>query len=311
MVELKLDSLKDYGLISIIIGLIVAGAGFTYHEWYNIPKLTYEELDSYPIGNEGKIIPIIIRNDGHDKATNIRITIDTGGQIQNVEKITPENLQLEIDNNRIIANLDRLVEDSQITFYIKVDTLSSNPINQIFITSDQGPGKIYGTSGFSTIYLLIGISTILIALQLHFRSSNYELSKAIESIESKETIKHSAAQNLILSYLCDNYDLKAEAEEYRKANYKINYWSEADRIGKLGIDNPKLDVTEKWKNVLFDLINYAGVAEDSISIIYFNIARIEQAEGNKADSEKHLQEARKYSKELIDKRLKIDPLLKS
>lgn len=306
MVELKLDSLKDYGLISIIIGLIIAGAGFTYHEWYDIPKLTYEELDSYPLGNEEKIIPIIIRNEGHDKATNIRITIDAGGQIQNVEKITPENLLLEIDNNRIIANLDRLVEDSQITFYIKVDTLSNNPINQIFITSDQGPGKIYGTSGFLTINLPIIILAVFITLQIVIRKFY-----ASKTIENKENKKHTDEQNLILSYLCDNYDLKAEAEEYRKANYKIKYWSEADRIGKLGIDNQKSDVTEKWKNVLFDLINYAGVAEDSIGIIYYNLARIEKAQGNEDNVKKHLQKARKYSNKLIEQREKIDPIFKS
>lgn len=310
MVEFKLNSLWDYGLISIIIGLIVAGAGFTYHEWYDIPKLTYEELDSYPLGNEGKIIPIIIRNEGHDKATNIRITIDAGGQIQNVEEITPENLQLEIDNNRIIANLNRLVEDTQITFYIKVDTLSNNPINQIFITSDQGPGKIYGTGGFSTIdkFIVIFIFIVFLIAVWNLYEGH---SKAIETKETKETNKHTGAQNLIISYLCDNYELKAEAEEYRKANYKIEYWSEADKIGKLGIDNPKSDVTEKWKNVLFDLINYADVAEDSIGIIYFNLARIEKAQGNEDNVKKHLKEAKKYSNKLIEQREKIDPIFKS
>ena len=311
MVEITLDFLKEYGLIGIIIGLIIAGAGFTYNEFYNIPELTYEELDSYPLGNEGNIIPIIIRNEGHDKATNIRITINAWGQIKNVEKITPENLQLEIDDSRLIVNLDRLVEKSQITFYLKVNTLSNNPINQIFITSDQGPGKIYGTSGFSTIYLILGI---LMASQLLNRKSNNKISKIVKDIENIENIenkKHSGEQNLIFSYLCDNHGLKAEAEEYRKANYKIQYWSEADRIGKLGIDNPKSDVIEKWKCVLFDLINYAGIAEESIGIIYYNLARIEKAQGNENNVKKHLQAARKYSNKLIEQREKIDPIFKS
>ena len=297
------EYLKDYGLLGIVITLILAGGGFAYQEWYDIPKLTYESLDSYPLGNDECIIPILIRNEGNDKATDIRITIYAGGEIQNVEEKSPENLRIEIDNNKLIVFLDRQVEKSQIALYLRVKTLSKNPINDISITSNQGMGKEYGLNE-SFINKIIIIPSILLGTI----SIMLVKSKMQRTVTNKDN-KHSGKQNLILSYLCDIHDLKLEAEEYRKAKYQIEYWSEADRIGKLGLINPKSDVTEKWKNVLFDLIDYAGVTEDSIGIIYYNIARIENAQGNKDDADKHLLKAKKYSNGIIDMRVKIDPIM--
>ena len=69
--------------------------------------------------------------------------------------------------------------------------------------------------------------------------------------------------------------------------------------------------SRKKYHVLFDLINYAGIAEESIGIIYYNLARIEKAQGNENNVKKHLQAARKYSNKLIEQREKIDPIFKS
>ena len=153
------------GSLGVIIGLIAGGFYFAYDEWYNTPKLTYETLDSYPLSTSEQIVPIIIRNEGHEKATNVRITVYASGDIQNVQEKTPEELKLETSNNTLIANLPRLIDNSQITFYLQINTFSQKPINDILITSDQCSGGIHETSG-SDYYQLISVFLLLITLPL-------------------------------------------------------------------------------------------------------------------------------------------------
>lgn len=141
-----MDWLKVVTAFSIIAGSIAGGFIFAYNEWYKTPKLTYETLDSYPLNNEEQIIPIIIRNEGHEKATNVRITVYSGGDILNVQEKTPEELSLNTKNNTLIADLPRLVDNSQITFYLRIKTFSQKPINDILIVSDQGSGGIHKSS---------------------------------------------------------------------------------------------------------------------------------------------------------------------
>ena len=149
----------------VIIGLILAGFNFAYDEWYNTPKLTYEILDSYPLSASEQIIPIIIRNEGHEKATNVRVTVYASGDIQNVQEKTSEELILETSNNTLIANLPRLIDNSQITFYLQINTFSQKPIDDILIASDQSSGGIHETSG-SDYYQLISVFLLLITLPL-------------------------------------------------------------------------------------------------------------------------------------------------
>jgi hypothetical protein len=161
----KTDWVKTISSIGVIVGLIFGGINFAYNEWYKVPQLTYETLDSYPLSGDESIVPIIIRNEGHEKATNVRITIYTGGNIQIVQQKTPEELRLSNENNTLIATLSRLVDNTQITLYLKVKTLSSKPINEILISSDQGSGGIHETkSQLADSLILIG--TILTSVGL-------------------------------------------------------------------------------------------------------------------------------------------------
>jgi len=159
-----MDWVKVVTALGIIIGIIAGGFNFAYNEWYKTPKLTYETLDSYPLSNEEQIIPIIIRNEGHEKATNVRITIYSGGDILNVQEKTPEELSLNTKNNTLIADLPRLVDNSQITFYLRIKTFSQKPINDISIVSDQGSGGIHETSNSGQPYWAFNVIAILLLM---------------------------------------------------------------------------------------------------------------------------------------------------
>ncbi|VVB94055.1 Uncharacterised protein [uncultured archaeon] len=139
------DLAKTIAPIITIALIIFGGASFIYNNWYKTPKLTYETLDSYPLSNEEYIIPIIIRNEGHEKATNVRITVYTAGNIDpSIPKKTPEELTINIESNStLIANIPRLTDGTQILLYPKVKTLSQKPINEVLIASDQGSGSVY------------------------------------------------------------------------------------------------------------------------------------------------------------------------
>ena len=130
----KADLAKTIAPILSIALVLFGGLYFAYNEWYKTPKLTYETLDSYPLSSDEYVIPIIIRNEGHEKATNVRITIYDAGNIgQDIPKKTPEEITINLESNStLIANIPRLTDGTQIILYPKVKTLSQKPINDIW-----------------------------------------------------------------------------------------------------------------------------------------------------------------------------------
>ncbi len=306
----KTDWLKTISALGIVLGLIFGGFTFAYNEWYDVPKLTYESLTSYPLSSGETIIPIIIRNEGREKATGVRITIYTSGEIQSVQQKTPEELKLKVENNMLIANLDRMVDKSQITFYLRVKTLSQAPIDDILIASDQGSGSIHERERTTTNTNQFYFSTIIIILMtLIFATYTFRIRQI--KIGGETEGLHSGEQNLIFAYLCDIHGLNEEASVYRKKDYGIQYWSEADGIRQIVQGNPSSENTDKWKSVLSDLLDYARVTKDSRGIIQYNLACIEHLQGNKEDAHKYLEKAKEYSKDIVEERLKIDPMFKT
>lgn len=163
-----MDWVKAVAALGAIIGIIAGGFNFAYNEWYKTPKLTYEILDSYPLSDDEQIIPIIIRNEGHEKATNVRITVYSGGDILNVQEKTPEELRLNTKNSTLIVELSRLVGNSQITFYLRIKTFSQKPINDILIVSDQGSGGIHKSTSSDYLSGVSIATTIMASLFLLF-----------------------------------------------------------------------------------------------------------------------------------------------
>lgn len=152
------------GLFTLIGGIL----SFIYWQYYNLPKLNYEILPTYIMGDE-KIVPVIFRNEGHAKATDIRIKISCSGPIQNLFEDIPEKFTSERDNqNVIIYRLDRFTKSIIATIYLKISSLSDEPINVISITSDQGPGHKYKKLTPLSLEERLGIVLTSFALGLLF-----------------------------------------------------------------------------------------------------------------------------------------------
>ena len=118
--------------------------GFVYKEFYKVPRLSYRIIRPYVKGDE-KTVPIIFSNDGHANATNVRITINCNGPIQEISKEEiPENFETErSDQNTLIYKLDRLTSKIPFTTYLTISSSSDRPISNVTITSDEGSGREY------------------------------------------------------------------------------------------------------------------------------------------------------------------------
>lgn len=159
----KIDLGTIITILSFIFALIVGGLYFGYNEWYKTPKLTYEILDKYPLNKDIQITPIIVRNEGHEKATNVRISMDASGIIQDIEIKSPEEIHYNIkNNNTFVADLTRIAAESEIIFYMKVETQSKEPINNILIVSDQVSGSIHEKTYdiYGSLGLILGILSV-------------------------------------------------------------------------------------------------------------------------------------------------------
>ena len=134
-----IDLLFGGGLAGIIIVII----GFYYFEFYKTPKLTYQIFQPYEKEDE-KIVPIIIGNEGHTNATNVRLTIKCNGPIQELSEEIFEEVKIERQNqNIVIYKFPRLTHQISIPIYITLSSLANQAIDKIEITSDQVTGQEY------------------------------------------------------------------------------------------------------------------------------------------------------------------------
>jgi hypothetical protein len=121
---------------------------------------------------------------------------------------------------------------------------------------------------------------------------------------------HSDDQNEVIAYLFNIHGCPDIAEDYLKRHRVPSYWSEADHIAAVAIKEIDADMKEKRKQILIDLLNYAGIAPVSQGIIHYNIARISKHQGKLEESQEHLTKAAKLIPRLLKKRLDLDPIFK-
>ena len=152
------------GIISIIPTILL----IYYKISYNKPKLYYSnDLQSYSMDDE-IIFPIIIGNNGHAKATNVRLTIDfVEGNVLNVCEKIPDNFSKKIENeNRFIYEFKRIASSTNFPIYFKVSKKGAR--YKTTIVSDEGPGSIKSPeivlsreeflfAIFYVIFIIIGI----------------------------------------------------------------------------------------------------------------------------------------------------------
>ena len=127
-----------------------------------------------------------------------------------------------------------------------------------------------------------------------------------DKFESKGV--HSDDQRRIMAYICELNDLDTEAKYYRSLNASTAYWSESDRLAISAIKIGTKDSVQKVKQILITLIDYADVNKSSTAIILFNIARLCFWLGEADEAQKYLEESKSLGGDIIEARLKIDPI---
>lgn len=113
-----------------------------------------------------------------------------------------------------------------------------------------------------------------------------------------------------MAYLLGVHGLTALAKEYLSRVSDAAYWSESDSLASQAINSNDPAFFEKIETILGELLHHEGIAGNSLGIIYYNIARIKAAKGDKEGALESLRLAREKAPEIIELRLKIDPVLR-
>lgn len=122
--------------------------------------------------------------------------------------------------------------------------------------------------------------------------------------------QHTGDQNQIIAYLCGLHGLENQVERYLALPNQTTYWAEMDRLTSIAIINNESDLIQKVKIIISDLIEYAGMADSSVGIGYYNLARLEKSLQNDAKAQEYIEKAKKEIPKLLKTRLKLDPLFR-
>jgi hypothetical protein len=122
-------------LVTSSIALAAFGLPFWYTNGYNVPDLTVSGTPTQ--SSNTWTLPAVVYNEGHAPATNVRVTIDVSGTIQNYTYRSPENITVvKAVLNELIFKMPRLAARASANFTVVSNT--SSPSFHIWLTADQG-----------------------------------------------------------------------------------------------------------------------------------------------------------------------------
>jgi hypothetical protein len=122
--------------------------------------------------------------------------------------------------------------------------------------------------------------------------------------------KHSGDQNEVIAYLCGIHGLDKQVERYLTLPNKTSYWAEMDRLASMAIASKSQDIANKLIAIIDDLIKYAGMADSSIGIGHYNLARLYKFVNDNNKCDNNLRLAKKKIPKLLATRMQIDPIFK-
>jgi hypothetical protein len=150
--------------------------------------------------------------------------------------------------------------------------------------------------------LLVAASSALLAVTaaLMFVTLNKNTPKRLY------TVKHKDDERDIVAFILGIHGFHEEAKWARSSDRRLSYWSEADRLTEIVLQDGNKDKISKAVTCLECLLNYADVDPLEALLIHFDIARLAVATGDEASARKHLAAARGKGHEVIEKRLIMD-----
>ncbi|EJL6264453.1 hypothetical protein NMS06_003456 [Vibrio cholerae] len=115
--------------------------------------------------------------------------------------------------------------------------------------------------------------------------------------------KHSGEQRDVVAYILGVNGLNLYANEIRMFPRDISYWSLADHLCEKWIDSGDKEVQRKGAASLIELIGYARIAEESITLIKTSVVRLSQESGSLSDSDPILLELKSSKSDVVQQRL--------
>src|SRR5712691_1739163 len=136
---MAISDTAGFKIMVVIVGALAAfGTTFGYNTVWNVPDV---HVSGTPAASSNVwTLPLVIDNQGHQAATNARLTIDVNGTIQSYTYASPENVSLvRASSNELIFKIQRLAPNASANFTIAA--AAATPTFHIWVTADQGSAK--------------------------------------------------------------------------------------------------------------------------------------------------------------------------
>ncbi|MCW4028258.1 MAG: hypothetical protein NWE92_01240 [Candidatus Bathyarchaeota archaeon] len=300
-------------IVTAILSLAVAVVAPMIVNYVNTPqlKLQFYSQDTLPFkASEIQIASyqIVIKNDGSKALDNIICQVSLSGA--KIDQYTfspsaPFTYSQENTTNKVTIKIDNLNPRESGTIYI-LGTSESQLPNQpeIQLRADGVTGEeavstnnVLSTPWYETAIMVMAVSFMALA-------SGLVTFRRVANRSAKYT-----DQNDCLGYLCGNHGVYSEMDRYYDKS-EVLFRNEADRLTAIAVKNP--EERKKIQAVLLDLLGYADhVSPVSKGIIFFNLAKIAKLMGDQTQQNQYLEDAKKYAKDTVEARLKIDQILKT
>ena len=202
------------------------------HSYY-VPVLTYQKFQPYKLSDREQILMIVVANEGRSVATDLRVRIETTGEIKDYRYDNIEETTATKDTNSLTLKSKRLLQGTKREISITILTSDLNPIKGISVTSDQvvgeekAPQSTQGDIPF--LLFLIALVAFVMLYVLNDRTLRRSLDLANKRWYDSYTaqVKADREVNLIQK------ELDRTKTELQKTNRELHkYMSDFDQIVK-------------------------------------------------------------------------------
>jgi len=301
------------GIVTIVTGMLL----FKIQD--REPELLYSVEESVPFKGQKETIAIhryIINNNGDDAVKNVVADIKIEGAQFKQHKIQADGslpVKEIFEPTHYRVEIESLNPSEKVTISLLVGGVGDRIRPTVSVRGDGIRGQLVKEKKdtfidsnliIALISAYAGIGAFLLYSK-RYRKVVLALSRTIFSgrkLPIGEDQKH-----VIGSLFAIKGDVN-EATTYLRKEASCTYWSEADLIGAKAVASDDENIKNKYVTLLKDLLTYANMAEESIAIIHYNIARILTSKGDTEATQEHLDNARKIDNEMVKKRLEVDPL---
>lgn len=306
---------------AIITGIVTVLSGaFMY--WYQNKEadLVYTTIQSIPFNGKDKKVSIYqvdIENKGKKEADNVTFIIKLkNGRIEQsiIDIDSAISYSKTEESNLLSLSIDTLNPSEKIKISMLLDETNNLVIEPIISLRAKG---IIGVTSIDQknksplfIALIAAYSGLLAAILASNRGRKVFV-RVGKSFLSGKGITLSGAQKYEIASALSIYGMPEKAKEYLNSTAERRYWAEADQLASEAIISKNIEQQKKTIDVLKQLLRVDLIANESASVVSFNIAKLHNSLGNEEKSKMYLEKALEFNEDRIKRRLMYDQALKN